>query len=112
MMADNMTEILTNNQPDTLTRLRLILKGEEGADDALLAELLHQAEDLICAYTGWKEMPSALVSAQLHLAVIMYNRLGTEGESIRREGSSLMHFRDLPKTVEMQLKTYRLGRIP
>lgn len=108
MMADNMNEVM----PDTLTRLRLILKGEEGADDALLEELLHQSEDLICAYIGWKEMPSALVSAQLHLAVIMYNRLGTEGESIRREGSSLMHFRDLPKTLEMQLKPYRLGRIP
>ena len=107
-----MQELESEIMTDTLTRLRIILKGEEGADDALLGELLHQSEDLICAYTGWKEMPAALVSAQLHLAVIMYNRLGTEGESIRREGSSLMHFRDLPKTVEMQLKPYRLGRIP
>ncbi|NLD03127.1 MAG: hypothetical protein GX674_07450 [Clostridiales bacterium] len=103
---------MPDTMQDSLNRLRLLLKGEEAADEALLAELLRQGEEIICAYIGWQELPAPLESARLRLAVIMYNRLGTEGESIRREGNALMHFSELPRTIEMQLKPYRLGRIP
>ena len=54
--------------------------------------------------------PQGLLGAQVRLAVVLYNRLGTEGESIRREGGALMHFEGLPRMLEAQLRPWRLGR--
>ncbi len=95
---------------ELLPRLRLSLPGQNGAADSLLLELLQQAEGLILAYTGRDALPMALESAQIMLAVVLYNRLGTEGESIRREGGALMHFEALPRLIEAQLKPYRLAK--
>ena len=111
-MQDMFEEIPSDDFTGLLPRLRLLLQGEEQAEDDLLTELLHQSQEVICAYIGWQHLPIALSSAQLRLAVIMYNRLGTEGESIRREGGAMMHFSELPQTIRMQLTPYRLGRIP
>lgn len=97
---------------EELQRLRLLLGGEAAAADDLLLELLSQAEETILSYIGWRQLPDSLISAQLRLAVVMYNRLGTEGETIRREGAAAMHFGELPLTILMQIKPYRLGRIP
>ncbi len=95
---------------ELLARLRLNLPGEEQAQDALLEELLEQAGDMIMVYTGRDSLPRELHSAQIHLAVVLYNRQGTEGESIRREGGALMHFEALPRMIEMQLRPFRLAK--
>lgn len=95
---------------DLLPRLRLSLPGEEQAPDDLLGEMLLQAGEMIMAYTRRDRMPQGLLGAQVRLAVVLYNRLGTEGESIRREGGALMHFEGLPRMLEAQLRPWRLGR--
>jgi len=63
-----------------LARLRVMLP-DEAAGDPLLTELMHQAQALILGYTGRAAMPAALTEAWLRLAVMLYNRLGAEGES-------------------------------
>ncbi len=93
-----------------LPRLRVSLPGEPQAQEALLCEMLTQAGEMIMAYTGRDRVPEALNGAQVRLAVTLYNRLGTEGESIRREGGALMHFEAIPRMIEAQLRPYRLGR--
>jgi hypothetical protein len=99
-----------SEERNLLPRLRLSLPGEAQAPNALLEELLRQSGELIVAYTGRDSVPPALDGAQLRLAVVMYNRLGTEGESIRREGGALMHFEGLPRMIEAQLRPFRLCR--
>lgn len=95
---------------ELLPRLRLSLPRQEAAPEALLTELLRQAGEMMLAYTGRDELPQVLSGAQVRLAVVLYNRLGTEGESIRREGGALMHFEGIPRLIEAQLKPYRLAK--
>lgn len=98
------------SEAELLPRLRLSLPGQEGAAEALLLELLRQAGEMMLAYTGRDALPAALAGAQVRLAAVLYNRLGTEGESIRREGGALMHFEPLPRMIEAQLRPYRLAK--
>ena len=90
-------------------RVRALLPGRQPGEE-LLSELLTQAGQHILHYTGRREVPPELHTAQVQLAVVLYNRLGTEGESIRREGGALMHFEGLPRMLEAQLRPWRLGR--
>ncbi len=94
-----------------LTRLRRLLPGTEAADDLLL-ELLTQAQALILGYTGRHAMPQALTDAWLRLAMVLYNRLGTEGESWRHEGGLMIRFSEFPPMLLHQLRAWRVGRIP
>ncbi len=93
-----------------IARLKTLLPGQQPGDD-LLEELLGAAGALIVAYTGRKAVPEQLVPAQLQLAVIQYNRLGTEGERSRREGGMTLQFLDLPDRITQQLRAYRVGRV-
>ena len=96
--------------PERLIRLRRLLAGEAAADDALLTELLGAAEAMILNYTGQTALPGLLVSAQLSLAVQAYNRLGSEGESGRREGALSLSFEDVPPGILLQLRAWRLAK--
>ncbi len=97
---------------EMLIRLRALLPEQEAAAEGLLSALLDQAGDLIRAYTGQAEVPAALQSAQLRLAVIAYNRLGMEGESYRHEGGLTVRGEALPKDLLCLLKPYRLLKVP
>lgn len=92
-----------------LPRLKTLLPGES-PQDALLTEVLEAAQALVLAYTGLKQVPPALVPALLQVAVMHYNRLGTEGEYARREGGLTLRFLDLPHRVTCQLRAFRMGR--
>lgn len=92
-----------------LPRLKTLLPGQNPGDD-LLMELLGAAQALIIAYTGRKSVPEGLVPALLQLAVVQYNRLGTEGEHTRTEGGLTLGFLDLPDRLTLQLRAYRVGR--
>lgn len=92
-----------------LTRLRLLLPGQ-APEDALLQELLATAEAFMLNYTGRRTLPEALHSAQLQLAVQLYNRLGSEGEQARREGALSLRFEAFPAGLLSQLKAWRLAK--
>lgn len=92
-----------------LPRFKKLLPGQT-PDDALLLEMLGAAQAMIIAYTGRRTVPDVLIPALLQLAVIHFNRLGTEGEHTRREGGLTLRFMDLPDRLTMQLRAFRVGR--
>ena len=91
-------------------RVRALLPGRQPGEE-LLGELLTQAGQHILHYTGRREVPPGLHTAQVQLAVVLYNRLGTEGERSRREGGMTLQFLDLPDRITQQLRAYRVGRV-
>ena len=71
---------------EMLLRLHRRLGISTGAQDELLTDLLADANALMLAYLNRAELPAALENAQCQLAVLLYNRLGMEGESAHSEG--------------------------
>ena len=81
----------------------------EGADlgEDKVSALLLRAENTILDITGRDTLPEQLVDVQAQLALIFYNRLGTEGENRRAEGEITADFIDgLPRDIMLRLKNY------
>lgn len=85
--------------------LRLPDEGEE--KDPLLLSLLSDAAALICALTWRKTVPQALENACVRLAVILYNRMGMEGEREHSEGDVKRAVIDLPEDLRREIFAYR-----
>ena len=75
----------------------------------MLEVLMLDAKDMICAYTRRASVPEALEGAQVRLAMILYNRMGTEGETSHSEGGVSRTMEGMPAEIEKQLKPYRLA---
>ena len=93
---------------EMLLRLHRRLGISTGAQDELLIDLLADANALMLAYLTRAELPAALENAQCQLAVLLYNRLGMEGERARSEGGVTLTVDTLPEDVLSQLRPYRL----
>lgn len=85
------------------------LTGE--SDEELLSLLYEGAEEDVLAYTSRSVLPDALKKTVRDLAVIAYNRRGTEGESGRSEGGESYTFDDMPESIKARLNRYRLARV-
>ena len=83
----------------------------DGAADAVLEAVLEDAQGMILAYTGRTALPMALETAQVQLAAVLYNRLGTEGESSHSEGGVSRTMEALPDEIRRQIAPYRLARV-
>lgn len=86
-----------------------LLTGE--SDETLLSLLLADAEEHVLAYTGRTAMIPALEKTARDLALIAYNRRGTEGESSRSGGGESYSFDSAPKQIYDVLDRYRLAKI-
>ena len=84
---------------EMLLRLHRRLGISTGAQDELLTDLLADANALMLAYLNRAELPAALENAQCQLAVLLYNRLGMEGERARSEGGVTLTVDTLPEDV-------------
>ena len=82
---------------EMLLRLHRRLGISTGAQDELLTDLLADANALMLAYLNRAELPAALENAQCQLAVLLYNRLGMEGERARSEGGVTLTVDTLPE---------------
>lgn len=76
-----------------------------------LEALYLDAEGMVLAYTGRQTVPRALETAVVQLAVVMYNREGTEGETAHSEGGVSRTMEGIPTEIERQIRPYRLARI-
>ena len=83
----------------------------EEADIDILTQLVEDAEAFILAYTGRNTLPSQLLTCVGDLAVVAYNRLGTEGDAARSEGGESYTFDSAPPHIYSVLKMYRLARV-
>ena len=82
----------------------------DAQDEALLADLLSDAGNMILAYTLREGVPDALQAAQVEIAAMLYNRMGMEGESSHGEGSVSRGVDSLPEYVRRQLNPWRLAK--
>lgn len=88
-----------------------ILKKKSGCqDEELLEVLLQEAEEKVLAYTNRSRLIPQLKNPVRELALIAYNRMGTEGESGRSEGGESYSFQDIPDSIYSVLRQYRLVR--
>lgn len=94
-----------NNTALELLKLRLPPDAEP--DEKRLGALLLQAERTILDLIGREALPERLTDVQAALALIYYNRGGTEGETRRSEGEVSMSYLDgLPAELLLRLKNY------
>lgn len=82
-----------------------------GLDEDSAKELLEDAEAWILGYTNRKRLPAALEPVQRELAIIAFNRDGTEGESARSEAGESYTFNDIPEHIYAVLNRFRLARV-
>lgn len=92
---------------NNLEKLKTLTKESDGA---LLSLLLEDAETFVLGYTHRTKMIDVLQKPVRDLALIAYNRLGTEGESGRSEAGESYSFNDNPKEIYSVLNKYRLAR--
>lgn len=86
-----------------------MLRLPNGADpsEERVGALLLKAENTILDIIGRKTLPSQLIDAQAELALIYYNRSGTEGENKRAEGELTAEYIDgIPHDIMLRLKNY------
>ncbi len=90
---------------EELFKLRLPADADLSNDE--VGALLLRAGNTILDITGRTEIPSQLIDVQAELALIYYNRKGTEGEKKRAEGEITMDFTaGIPEDIIMRLKNY------
>lgn len=85
------------------------LTGCKNAD--LVVIVLDAAEQTILSLTNRTKMIPPLEAARRDLAIVMINRVGTEGESSRSEGGISVSFEEMPKAIQTAIETYRLVRV-
>lgn len=87
----------------------MTLTGE--SNEELLSLLLSDAEAFVLGYTNRTRMTEPLRKPVRDLALIAYNRMGTEGESSRSGGGESYSFDNAPKQIYDILNRYRLARV-
>lgn len=93
-----------------LARLKLLIPEAKDEED-LLKQLIADSADFVGSYTLRSVVPEALSRTVGDLAIIEYNRRGTEGEKGRSEGGENYTFEEAPARVYDMLNRYRLARI-
>ena len=77
-------------------------------DIALLEQLLEDAEAEMLDYCNRDVLLPRMLGLQRELAIVYYNRLGSEGESSRSEGGvSVSYSTDIPENIKRRLNSYR-----
>ena len=96
---------------EQIDKLKLKLGiGEEGQDD-LLNLYLEDAKDTILELTHLSGLPKPLLSTQVELAIIYYNKGGIEGQTSHSEGGVSRSFEEgIPKGIMKKIRANR--RLP
>ena len=89
-----------------MTQLEKLKMRLPDTDDKLLTQLLEDAENDILDYTNRNVLIPRMESLQRELAIIYYNRLGSEGEASRSEGGISVSY-EIPQNIKDRLKSYR-----
>ena len=94
-----------------MTDIEILKKLTGEQDETLLRVVLADARDEVLAYTNRSRMIPALEKSVRDLAVINYNRMGTEGEASRNMAGESYTFDNTPQSVYGILNRYRLARV-
>lgn len=92
-----------------MAQLDLLKIRISGASDALLTQLLADAEAEILDFTNRSKLTTKLAGLQRELAIVYYNRMGSEGETSRSEGSiSVSYSMEIPENIKSRLSAHRI----
>lgn len=94
-----------------MTEIEKLKKLTGESDEELLSLLYEDAKAFVLSYTNRTLLCSALEKSVRDLALIAYNRMGTEGETGRSEGGESYSFNDAPKQIYDILNQYRLAKV-
>lgn len=90
-------------------KIRLGIRKEDISKDDLLNLLLEDSKNEILDHCNRSVIPVRVEALQRELAVIYYNRQGSEGESSRSEGGvSVSYSLDIPESIKARLSSFRL----
>lgn len=91
-----------------LERLKLRLNITDTSQDALLEGILEDVEADILAYTNRSELLPAMNSLQIKVAIIEYNKQGSEGMASDSQGGKSQSWIDgLPQDIKSTLTAFR-----
>lgn len=91
-----------------LEKLRIRLEIKDSSQDDLLNLLLEDASTEILDFCNRDILPVKAEALQRELAIIYYNRVGSEGESSRSEGAvSVSYFTEIPDNIKSRLIAFR-----
>jgi len=100
---------LTDAQKTAVTeRLNTVIPDMPSGREALVSQIIDDAAAWAETYTNRTSVPNGMLIAVGDLAIIAYNRIGTEGESGRSEGGESYSFETAPARVYDALRMYRL----
>lgn len=91
-----------------LSQMKVLTDESNGE---LLSLLIEMSKNTILEITNRNVLPQRLETIQLKLAVIAYNRMGTEGETSRTEAGISSAFNDIPEDIRSVLINNRLCRV-
>ena len=92
-----------------LEKLKIRLGINDNAQDGLLNQILEDAGNEILDYCNRELLTPKLEPLQRELAIIYYNRQGSEGESSHSEGGmSVSYSTEIPENIKSRLNRYRL----
>lgn len=95
----------------SLEKLKRRLNVTDTDRDALLGDLLEDAEAFVLGYTGRKSKLDELKGVVVELAAASYNLLGLEGAASHAEGGVSATVDLLPKQMKAQLDMYRIAKV-
>lgn len=80
-------------------------------DEELVTVIWETSKDKVLELTNRKRYVLELDAITLDLALIIYNRIGTEGENSRSEGGISVSYDDLPFSLQRRIETKRIARV-
>lgn len=87
-----------------------MLQAVPPPSDELVEALITQAQALVCGHLGQPLPPPGTDPAVAQLAIVLFNRLGAEGESRRQEGDIAISFDAVPESIKIMLKPWRKAK--
>jgi len=94
-----------------LDKLKRRLRIADTEQDALLEDLIIDAQAFAMGYTGRDPLPESADGAIVELAAMTFGRLGIEGQSAHAEGRISIRVDGLPEMLKAQLDSYRIARV-
>lgn len=92
-------------------KLKLGISLDTTDKDDLLNLYLDDAKDTILELTHLLELPTSLLSTQIELAIIYYNKEGIEGQTSHSEGGIGRSFEEgIPESIMKKIRSAR--RLP
>lgn len=90
-------------------KIRLGISILDITKDDLLNMFLEDASNEILDYTNRDTILTKMEGLQRELAIIYFNKQGSEGESSRSEGGiSVSYSTEIPESIKSRLKAFRL----